>query len=57
MSLREVKALACSPQNNWVFNSSRVIPKRVSEVCLNSQPLEVERSSAMKKLSYFSFNG
>ena len=39
------------------FNSLRVIPKRVSEVCLSSQPLELERSSIVKKLSDFYFDG
>ena len=33
MSLREAKALACSPQNTWVFNTSRVLSKNTSEHC------------------------
>ena len=31
VSLRDVKVLACSPQNTWVFNSLRVIPKKIFE--------------------------
>ena len=34
-----------------------MIPKRVSKVCLSSQPLELERSSIVKKLSDFYFDG
>ena len=57
MSLQEVKSLARSPHNNWVFNSSRVIPKGISEDFLCTQPLELERTSAVKKIPEFSFNG
>ena len=57
MSLREVKALACSPQHNWVFNSSKVIPNRVSEVFLPSSFLVPERMVAMKNPVEKYFNG
>ena len=57
MSLREVKALARSPQHNWVFNSSKVIPNRVSEVVLPSSFLVMERMVAMKNPNEKSFNG
>ena len=57
MSLREVKALACSPQHNWVFNSSRVIPNRVSEVVLPSSFLVPERMVAVKNSDEKYFNG
>ena len=33
MSLRDVKVLACSPQNSWVFNSSRIISMKDSAHC------------------------
>ena len=57
MSLREVKALARSPQPNWVFNSSKVIPNRVSEVVLPSSFLVPERMVAVKNSDEKYFNG
>ena len=57
MNLREAKYLSRSPQNTWVFNSPRVIPKGISEDFLCTQPLELERTSAIKKIPEFSFNG
>ena len=56
MSLREVKALARSPQPNWILNSSKVIPNRVSEVVLPSSFLVMERMVAMKNPDEKSFN-
>ena len=56
MNLREAKSLARSPQNTWVFNSSRVIPKGIYEDLQCSKPSVLERVSAVKKHSEFSFN-
>ena len=56
MTLQEVKALARSPQNNWVFNSSRVVPLKVSEDCAISKSLLVARLPDLEKPPDFSFN-
>ena len=56
MTLREAKALARSPQNTWVFNSSRVLPMGISEDMQCLQPSVVDRVSGIKKNSDFSFN-
>ena len=56
MTLREAKALARSPQNTWVFNSSRELPLGISEDLQCLQPSMVDRVSGIKKNSDFSFN-
>ena len=50
MSLRETKALACSPQPNWVFNSSLVLPLKEFEDCAISKPLLVARSNVLENI-------